>query len=89
MSDGEVRLMKTNAVVCVRGSRWWHRNGGVGAQSERLIRNPETCVRGELSCHQIFEPTRHLDSWESGPGVGGVLHTILAPLMLMRPRPSG
>lgn len=37
--------MKTNAVVCVRGSRWWHSNGGVGAQRERLIRNPETCVR--------------------------------------------
>lgn len=79
MSDGEVRLMKINAVVCARGSRWLRGNVGVGAGGERLIRNPETCVRGELSCHQIFEPMCHL-SWESGPGVGGVIHTTLAPV---------
>lgn len=89
MSDGEVRLMKINAAVCVRGSRWLHGNVGVGAERERLIRNPKTCVRGELSCRPIFKPTCQLDSWESGPGVGGVFHTILALLMLMHPRPSG
>lgn len=79
--------MKINAVVCVCGSRWLH--GNAGAERERLIRNPKTCVRGELSCHQIFKPACQLDSWESGPGVGGMFHTILAPLMLMHPRPSG
>lgn len=57
MSDGEVRLMKINAAVCVRGSRWLHSNFGVGAGRERLIRNPKMCVRGELSCHQIFKAT--------------------------------